>query len=781
LQKLSLIFNAIRPRLVLLVLAVAGPAALTTALLVNDAYRQQREITHRQLLETTRALSLVVDRQIGQAQTLLEALATSPYLDEGNLAAFDHQARAAIRNGGMRVVLLDMDYRQLVNTVVPFGSGLPVVPPTETGVRWTSMVDSRVKLSNLVMGRLPAQPIFMLTLPVVKDGELRYRLSVVIQADTLNLILQEQRLPPSWIGTIIDQDGIVVARTRDAGRYVGHPATADLRELISNMREGTGETVSLDGTHVIAAFSRSPSYPWTFAIGMPLQDFVQSARQPLLWAAAMGVGLLSFGVMMAMWVARVIARSVDTVADAAERLRRGVPVGAIATGLVEADRVGFALRRTGATLLRREKALQELNATLESRVGERTAELAAANERLRAEIAERAQAEEQLRQAQKMEAVGRLTGGIAHDFNNLLTGVLGNLELLRRRLVGSDNLRYADRAISAAERGARLTKQLLAFSRRQHLQPRPLDVNALVDGMIGLLGSTLGGKMRIERRLGRDAWLAMADPTQLEMIVLNLSINARDALPSGGTVVIETANVTVTTQAREEDPAPGDYLMLRVSDNGIGMAPDVLARAFDPFFTTKPAGEGSGLGLSQVLGISKQMGGGVRIESTPGRGTAVEVYLPRTKPEQKPVRDEVAEEAKTPEPLTGLSVLLVDDDDEVREVVADMLAQMSADVVIADTGQEALKRLAAGTPVDVAVIDFAMPGLDGAATAEQARRLRANLPVVLVTGYADVTLVPDCYTGPLLRKPFTATELSEAILSIVPHAVDPDRIPALGD
>ena len=768
-HKLSLIFSSIRLRLILLVLAVAGPAALTTALLVNDAYRQQQAIAHQQLLETVRALSLVVDRQIGQAQTLLEALATSPYLDSGNLEAFDRQARASLSSHqGMRVVLLDMDYRQLVNTGAPLDSVLPIVPPGETGVKWTSMAETRIKLSNLIMGRMPAQPIFMLTLPIVKHGELTYRLSVVMQADTLNRILHEQRLPANWIGTIIDQDGIVVARTRDADRYVGHKATADLWQQITDAREGTGEAVSLEGIHNMAAFSRSPSYPWTFAIGMPIVDFVSRAREPLMWAAAMGVGLLSFGVMMALWVARGIAGPVRTIAAAAERLRRGVPVGEIATGLIEADRAGFALRRTGATLLRRERELQELNATLETRVGERTAELAAANQRLRAEIAERAQAEEQLRQAQKMEAVGRLTGGIAHDFNNLLTGVLGNLELLRRRLAGSDNLRYADRAISAAERGARLTKQLLAFSRRQHLQARSLDVNALVDGMIGLLGSTLGGKTQIECCLGRETWHAMADSTQLEMIVLNLSINARDAMPSGGTVTIETANVTVTNQPREENPAPGDYVMLRVSDAGIGMAPDVLARAFDPFFTTKPAGEGSGLGLSQVLGISKQMGGGVRIESTPAHGTAVEVYLPRSWPGEQPLSDEADGETKTPQPLTGLSVLLVDDDIEVREVIADMLGQMSASVVAAESGREALALLEGGARVDVAVIDFAMPGLDGAATAEEARRVRPDLAVLLMTGYTDVSLLPESYVGELLRKPFTAFDLSEALLAIAP-------------
>ncbi|HEX9464757.1 MAG TPA: ATP-binding protein [Alphaproteobacteria bacterium] len=770
-HKLSQIFNSIRMRLVLLVLAVAGPAALTTALLVNDAYRHQRAIAEQQLLETARALALVVDRQIGQAQTLLEALATSPYLEAGNLEAFDRQARAAIRTDGLWLVLLDPNYQQVVNTSVPRGTSLPAVHPEQNGIRWAAMPETRVRLSNLITGQLPHQPIFVLTHPLLRDDTLAYHLAVVIKADSLDGILRDQHLPSSWIGTIVDQDGTVVARTGDAARFVGMEATADLRKLITQAREGMGEVVSLEGIRTMAAFSRSPVYPWTFAIGMPVADFTRAARAPLIWAAAIGLGLLSFGIMIALSVARGIARPVEQVVIAAERLRRREPLGDIDTGLIEVDRAGFALRRTSMTLLRRETALQELNATLESRVAERTAELAAANERLRAEIAERAQAEEQLRQAQKMEAVGRLTGGIAHDFNNLLTGILGNLELLQRRLAGTDALRFADRAMSAAERGARLTRQLLAFSRRQHLQPRPLDLNGLVDGMIGLLSSTLGGKVRIERKLGHNLSLAMADATQLEMIVLNLAINARDAMTSGGTVVIETANATITAARREEDPPPGDYVTLRVIDTGVGMAPEILARAFDPFFTTKPPGEGSGLGLSQVLGIAKQLGGGVRIESAPGQGTVVEIYLPRATPAHEVAHAEVPSEAEPPEPLTGISILLVDDDVEVREVIADMLAQMSADVVVADSGEEALTKLAEGARVDMALIDFAMPVLDGAATADEARAMRPQLSVLLMTGYADISILPDFYTGRLLRKPFTAAELSEAILAVVPQSV----------
>ncbi|MBN8955974.1 MAG: hybrid sensor histidine kinase/response regulator [Rhizobiales bacterium] len=273
--------------------------------------------------------------------------------------------------------------------------------------------------------------------------------------------------------------------------------------------------------------------------------------------------------------------------------------------------------------------LQDLTATLEQRVDERTRQLSETNARLHAEIAERERTEAALRQAQKMEAVGQLTGGIAHDFNNLLMAVTGNLDLLKGRLSDERLARYLSNAIYAAQRGSNLVNQLLAFSRKQQLKPQAVNVNDLIGNIEELISQTLGAGIRVENRRQSDLWSAIVDPTQLELMILNLAINARDAMAAGGTLTIETFNLHEPPSSAPE-LAPGAYVCVAVRDTGIGMSPEVLARAFDPFFTTKPPGRGTGLGLSQVYGFARQSGGAVRIESEPGVGTVVRIFLPRS-------------------------------------------------------------------------------------------------------------------------------------------------------
>ncbi len=281
---------------------------------------------------------------------------------------------------------------------------------------------------------------------------------------------------------------------------------------------------------------------------------------------------------------------------------------------------------------RAEADLRRLNETLEGRVAERTVELEAANRQLVSQIEERERVELTLRQMQRLEAVGQLTSGVAHDFNNLLTVVLGNLGFFEKGLDGSADAKLKQRLghmRMAAERGAKLTSQLLAFSRRQRLEPKPVDLNDALASMRDLLQSSLGGSVQINTNFRSGLWPALVDPTQIELVVLNLAINARDAIPVGGSVTLETANATVGAPQRPEEPNPGDYVVVSVVDTGSGMTPEVLAKAFEPFFTTKEIGKGSGLGLSQVLGFAKQSGGGMRIETRVGEGTTVKVFLPR--------------------------------------------------------------------------------------------------------------------------------------------------------
>jgi PAS domain S-box-containing protein len=377
------------------------------------------------------------------------------------------------------------------------------------------------------------------------------------------------------------------------------------------------------------------------------------------------------------------------------------------------------------------------------------------------EVTEQVRLEEELRQTQKMQAIGQLTGGVAHDFNNLLTGIIGSLELLEREISSERGRRLLAAAQRSADRGAQLTSQLLAFSRRQQLQPRPLDLNALVLGMVGILRSTLGGSVEVKTALAPALWPAMADAMQLELAILNIAINARDAMQSGGTILIETANVETGPPQTADDPPAGAFICIAISDTGTGMPPEVLARAFEPFFTTKGVGRGSGLGLSQVLGLAKQLGGGVRLESRLGTGTTVRIYLPRAVPAATEGDQPAAPNAAARVP-PGCTVLLVEDDSEAREVATAVLESLGCIVLPVDGGGAALEMLATTPRIDAAVVDYAMPGMNGPETVARLRAARPSLPVVFATGYADVTALQTLQT-PVVRKPFQSSELAAVL------------------
>jgi signal transduction histidine kinase len=420
--------------------------------------------------------------------------------------------------------------------------------------------------------------------------------------------------------------------------------------------------------------------------------------------------------------------------------------------------------RTNLRGRRRQYECRRLNEELESRVQERTAELGAANQQLVTQIEERERVEATLRQMQRLEAVGQLTSGVAHDFNNLLTVVLGNVGFLERGLAkaGIDGkmLQRLGYMRAAAERGAKLTDQLLSFSRRQRLEPKVLHLNDTIRGMRDLLQSTIGGSFKIEIGMADDLWPALVDPTQLDIAVLNLAINARDAMQIGGTLRVTTANVTLKEPRGPEEPVPGDYVSICVRDTGSGMSPEIRAKVFEPFFTTKEIGKGSGLGLSQVLGFAKQSGGGVCIESEPGKGTAVHIYLPRA--EASPIVAPRAVERAQIAPRLAARILLVDDDAAVRDVTAAMLRDIGYEMEEAASGDAALAVLA-DKNFDLVVIDFAMPGMSGAELARRVRNRHPSLPVLFVTGYAERDALGEVSDRQIVSKPYVGGELAEKV------------------
>jgi signal transduction histidine kinase/CheY-like chemotaxis protein len=384
-----------------------------------------------------------------------------------------------------------------------------------------------------------------------------------------------------------------------------------------------------------------------------------------------------------------------------------------------------------------EQQLRELNATLEQRVAERAAELA--------------KAEEALRQAQKLESMGQLTGGVAHDFNNLLSPIIGGLDMLQRRGIGDERAqRTIDAALASAERAKTLVQRLLAFARRQPLQPRAVDVGELISGMTALLESTLGPRISLSLDVVDDSPFAMADPNQLEMALLNLTLNARDAMNGEGSLAISV---------KPASDAPS--VLICVSDSGCGMDEDTRLRAIEPFFSTKGIGQGTGLGLSMVHGLALQLGGSLDLHSAPGEGTTVELSLPATDRAELAVRDEPVTTQHAP---SG-TALLVDDEDLVRTSTSEMLTDLGFIVTEASSAAQALELLGQGHPPSILVTDHLMPGMTGGALIEAARSVTPDLRALLISGYAESEGIP---TGiPRLSKPFRLADLELAIDAVM--------------
>jgi signal transduction histidine kinase len=432
--------------------------------------------------------------------------------------------------------------------------------------------------------------------------------------------------------------------------------------------------------------------------------------------------------------------------------QQGQPLGFVYIETTPEGLPAFIARHTGLVIL------TLLALLLLSFVTGSAARLAVANMRLSEEIEARAAAEEALRQSQKLEALGQLTGGIAHDFNNLLQAIHGAFELILGKASDEKTVRrWASNGLEAADRGASLTRQLLAFSRQQKLEMKPLIVADAIQRMRDMLTRTLGPRVELVLDLDTDRVPVMSDATQLELAVMNLAVNARDAMPEGGRLTIRTRKLELTGDALLP---PGRYLQLQVIDTGEGMPLHVMRRAFDPFFTTKAVGKGTGLGLAQVYGVARQAGGDARIASTLNGGTTVTLLFHEAS-------DPAVEEAAPPRAASvdgrSARVLLVDDDDAVRRVVRGGLELRGFEVLDASSGEAALD-LAAKRP-EIAVIDYAMPGMDGAQTAEQLRRLMPQLPIILASGHPDTASIERALGGQatVLRKPFDIGELSDTM------------------
>jgi len=663
--------------------------------------------------------------------------------------------------------------------------------------RW---MDELLSIHGISIGSLVSQPagntgFLPIAVPIAESGTQEPRvLLAALDVDWLAKHLESGAVDHAsaltWASLVVaDRDGVVVARVPDPAGWTGKALPDWLKPLLGSDVPGVETITDPNGHATLAAFIPGASPPNGLTV-------IESLLLPAMTAdidAATFQNLLAIGgaaivaVIMA-WVAgrRFIYRPTEALLQAARRWREG-DLSARAS-LSDASSEFIALSQSfnamAAGLQAREMERRLQSSFLEAQVAERTRELSESNNRLQVEIAGREKTEAALHQAQKLQAVGQLAGGIAHDFNNMLATVLGNLELMERRIPqpgkewtdsDTDKLqRLIERATGAVQRGGQLTSRLLAFSRRQRLAARPTGINALLRELITLATSTLGRRIQVIAELDEQLWQAMVDPSQVEAAILNLCLNARDAMPDGGRLTLSTSNVTVGTfssaAGSHGELAAGSYVQVCVSDTGTGMSAEVKARAFDPFFTTKGPSAGSGLGLSQVYGVARQSGGSVSLDSEPGQGTRVTLFLPRA------LAVEATQQAAAPEPV-ALSVpgappdlvLVVDDDNAVRQVTVEMARDLGCEVLQASGGEQALALIATlNSPPSLILLDYAMPGMNGLQLARELRDRGLTAPVALVTGYAEL-LDADIAAGHLaglLRKPFTIRELQGLLVQL---------------
>ncbi|HXH52084.1 MAG TPA: ATP-binding protein [Sphingomicrobium sp.] len=522
----------------------------------------------------------------------------------------------------------------------------------------------------------------------------------------------------------------------------------ELRELFNRRGEefalaarATVAGQGAGGTSYFYAAAQSPTGP---ELSRKLSDVAEGERRAL---------------RQRMEQTQIFSAEADRLTDYLSWLGVLVGIAAIFLGFVSVQAVRqFALARKLA------ESEAERAEALEEAVRERTQELWEANQALKAEAEERQAAEAQLRQVQKMEAVGQLTGGIAHDFNNMLAVVVGGIDLARRRLNGPrrEVMMHLNNAMEGATRAAALTRRLLSFARAEPLLPERIDPTELVSGMSDLLNRTLGERMQVEVQLDPGTWPTYADPHQLENAIVNLAVNARDAMDGTGTMRITTSNVTMGAN-EVGDIRAGDYVRIAVTDSGCGMTPEVLERAFEPFFTTKPMGKGTGLGLSQIFGFAHQSGGEVGIESEVGKGTTVSIYLPRTEAAESTVRlHPAAQRPDSDAHVPGARILLVEDDPRVRAATVGALEDLDYEPVACASGAEAI-RLFDEQPFDLVISDVIMPEMTGPELIRNLKARHVDFAVLFVTGYVGEGESDDLVGYELLRKPFTVGALASAV------------------
>jgi len=682
--------NHTRSRLLALLLAALLPlVGLASVLVVTVAQQERRAIEDDTRRRVARVVELV-EREVGGHLRVVEALAQSTHLDHGDLAAFHEEARRVrdAQPGWHTMTLADPQGNLLLNLRQRPGAALgTVVDPA-------SFAEIARTGRPVVGGINPPGPenwlqLMPIRVPVMRDGAMRYVLTAVLTPTGIGAVVGSADVPAEWVGIVADREGRIVARTRDAERYIGRTVNEfTLNAIRSGQGEGFYAGRTLDGIDVNAFFRLSPLTGWSVHFGIPVAAFEVARSRSVLVAALGAAGSVLLAGVLAWLVLRDIA----------------------------------AQRRAGAAL----------------------------------------------RQAQKMEAIGQLTGGIAHDFNNLLTIVSGSVSLVLPTVQDGKTRRRLELAMQAAERGAALTRQLLTFARRAVLRSEVIALPAHLEAVHDLLAGALRRDIALRIEAPPGLWPVDVDPEQLDLALLNAAVNARDAMPTGGVFRIALRNAELPRDGDGDGDGEGrqphlsgDFVRVDLIDTGAGMPPEAVEHAFEPFFTTKEAGKGTGLGLSQVYGFAAQSGGGVALDSRLGAGTTLTLFLPRARRAAAPEAVDAAPPATGAAPC---SVLVVDDEAAVAETAAALLDRLGYRTAVADRADAALALLDGGHRFDVVVSDVVMPGgMSGVQLAQEIARRHPRLPVLLTTGYAAELQDGVVPAHRILRKPYHAATLDDAI------------------
>lgn len=729
----------IRTRLLIIILAILVPAFAAAALAVGYVYVEERRAQENSVTEAVRAFALLVQNELETRVGVLHALAASPALAQGNLAEFHQHASRLAPTRDSAIILLEPNGRQLMNTRAGPGIPLPERRRSNIEALIAQYGPDRTLVSDLFSAPFGGQHDFVIQVPVHADGKLRYFLSMSEDAARLQRLLEIQRFPADWQAVIVDRSSRIIARTLEPERFRGRSVNTEALRQFATRREGIFSGINLAGTPVQGFFGTVPDVGWKVMITIPQAELRRVPLHAATFLGAMMALLLVVALVGARWIGRRAIAPIEQLGRSAEDLGKGIEVAYAPQDVAELDAVA---RRMADASVEIRRARHEME--------RRVAEAVAASE----------QAQQALMRSQKLEALGRLTGGIAHEFNNLLQTLTTALQLAALTSNQPKVQSLIDTCKRTVGRASALTTRLGSFGRVQDARLLTVDPAEQVRNSLQLIRGVLRHGIALEIDCEEGAWPVTIDPLQFDLALLNLAINARDAMADGGTLRIHVRNTTVEPTMER---VGGDYVMVTVADTGSGMPPDVLARALDPFFTTKAPGEGTGLGLPQAYAFATQSQGFLALSSSVGAGTTIELYLPRSTQPLSPQAG--ALDAGTAMPRASGRVLFVEDDPLVREAVVSGLEDAGFDVVVAASGDQALAMIENGLDTEVVFSDIVMPGqVSGIDLAGLLRARRPGLPVVLATGYTERRIaVPGVQ---VLAKPYEINQLVELLAGL---------------